>query len=122
MVVAPVGGQGPSDTTDNVILTGARSRRDDALHLCAGKAELLDLMLDSAYTRMSRTDTAGAPWRQRLIAIVEEHRALSDAHPWATTVSTLRPPLGPGTIAKYEHELAALDGLGLGDAEMLDSR
>jgi hypothetical protein len=25
----------------------------------------------------------------------------------------VRPPLGPGQIAKYEHELAALDGLGL---------
>ncbi|MGH3830659.1 MAG: TetR/AcrR family transcriptional regulator [Pseudonocardiaceae bacterium] len=85
-----------------------------------GKAELLDLMLDSAYARMSRTDTAGAPWRQRLIAIAEENRALFDAHAWAATVSTLRPPLGPGSIAKYEHELSALDGLGLGDVEMDD--
>lgn len=85
-----------------------------------GKAELLDLMLDSAYARMSRADTAGAPWRQRMIAIAEENRALFDAHPWAATVSTLRPPLGPGSIAKYEHELSALDGLGLGDVEMDD--
>ncbi|MGH3852101.1 MAG: TetR/AcrR family transcriptional regulator C-terminal domain-containing protein [Pseudonocardiaceae bacterium] len=85
-----------------------------------GKAELLDLMLDSAYARMARADTAEAPWRQRLIAIAEENRALFDAHPWAATVSTLRPPLGPGSIAKYEHELSALDGLGLGDVEMDD--
>jgi len=35
-------------------------------------------------------------------------------------VSTLRPPLGPGLIGKYEHELSALDGLGLDDVEMDD--
>src|SRR2546430_2174150 len=29
-----------------------------------------------------------------------------------------RPPLGPGLMAKYEHELSALDGLGLDDVEM----
>jgi AcrR family transcriptional regulator len=85
-----------------------------------GKAELLDLMLDSAYAWMPRADTTGQPWRQRLLAIAEENRALFDAHPWAATVSTLRPPLGPGLIGKYEHELCALEGLGLDDVEMDD--
>ncbi|MBZ4321516.1 TetR/AcrR family transcriptional regulator C-terminal domain-containing protein [Streptomyces huiliensis] len=83
-----------------------------------GKAELLDLMLDTAYLRMSRTDTAGRPWRDRLTAVAEENRALFEAHPWAATISTGRPPLGPGMMAKYEHELSALDGLGLHDVEM----
>src|ERR1700681_4164034 len=32
------------------------------------KAELLDLMLDVAYTRMPMLDTSGQPWRQRLAA------------------------------------------------------
>jgi AcrR family transcriptional regulator len=85
-----------------------------------GKAELLDLMLDATYARMSRVNTTGQPWRQRLSTIAEENRALFDAHPWAATVSTLRPPLGPGQIGKYEHELSALDGLGLDDVEMDD--
>ncbi|PZS21494.1 MAG: TetR family transcriptional regulator [Pseudonocardiales bacterium] len=85
-----------------------------------GKAELLDLMLDSIYAHMPHTTTAGQPWRQRLIVIAEENRALFDAHPWAVTVSTLRPPLGPGLIGKYEHELSALDELGLDDVEMDD--
>ncbi len=85
-----------------------------------GKAELLDLMLDSAYAGMPRANTAGAPWRELLITIAEENRALFTAHPWAATVSTLRPPLGPGLIGKYEHELSALDGLGLDDVEMDD--
>jgi AcrR family transcriptional regulator len=83
-----------------------------------GKAELLDLMLDTAYAQMARADTAGQPWRQRVTAIAGENRALFDAHPWAAAISTSRPPLGPGLMAKYEHELAALDGLGLDDIEI----
>ena len=64
---------------------------------------------------MARTDTSGQPWRQRLAATAAENRALFDAHPWAAAVSTIRPPLGPGQMAKYEHELSAFDGLGLDD-------
>jgi len=83
-----------------------------------GKAELLDLMLDAAYTNMPRLDTSGQPWRQRLAAIAEENKVLFENHPWAATVSTIRPPLGPGMMAKYEHELSALEGLGLDDVLM----
>jgi AcrR family transcriptional regulator len=83
-----------------------------------GKAELLDLMLDTAYQRMPRTDTTGHPWRQRVTAIAHENRALFEANPWAAAIATIRPPLGPGLIAKYEHELAAFDGLGLDDVQM----
>ncbi len=82
-----------------------------------GKAELLDLMLDAAYLRMSREDTAGQPWRRRLSAVAEANRLLYAVHPWAAEVSTVRPPLGPGLVAKYEHELSAFDGLGLTDVQ-----
>jgi len=85
-----------------------------------GKAELLDLMLDAAYARMPRTDTSGQPWRQRLAAIAAENRRLFETHPWAAAVSTIRPPLGPGQMAKYEHELSAFDGLGLDDITIDD--
>jgi len=83
-----------------------------------GKAELLDLMLDAAYAQMPRADTSGQPWRQRLTAIAAENRALFEAHPWAAAISAVRPPLGPGQLVKYEHELSALDGLGLDDVQM----
>lgn len=86
-----------------------------------GKAELLDLMLDAAYQRLPKDDTTGQPWRQRLTAVADANRALYLAHPWASAVSTLRPPLGPGLMAKYDHELAALDGLGLSEVEMDDA-
>lgn len=86
-----------------------------------GKDELVDVMLDAAYQRMPRSDTTGQPWRQRLTAIADANRGLYLTHPWASTVSTQRPTLGPGLMAKYEHELAALDGLGLTDVEMDDA-
>jgi AcrR family transcriptional regulator len=83
-----------------------------------GKAELLDLMLDAVYASMPRTETSGQPWRQRLAAIADENRGLFERHLWAANISTIRPPLGPGMMAKYEHELGALDGLGLDDVVM----
>jgi AcrR family transcriptional regulator len=83
-----------------------------------GKAELLDLMLDTVYAQMPRADVSGRPWRERLAAIAQENRDLFDRHPWVAEVATHRPPLGPGLMAKYEHELAAFEGLGLDDVEM----
>src|SRR5215831_7097963 len=46
------------------------------------KAERLDRMLDAAYARMPRADTAGQPWRRRLRAIADENMALFATHPW----------------------------------------
>lgn len=83
-----------------------------------GKAELIDLMLDTAYTGMARTETSGQSWRQRLTAVALENQALLENHPWIATVSTTRPPLGPGAMAKYEHELRALEDCGLDDVAM----
>jgi AcrR family transcriptional regulator len=82
-----------------------------------GKAELLDLMLDAIYLAMPR-DRHRAAWRARLRAVADANRALYARHPWAARISPARPPLGPGLMAKYEHELRALDGLGLSDVEM----
>jgi AcrR family transcriptional regulator len=82
-----------------------------------GKAELLDLMLDAAYREMARPDIASWPWRERLTSIANDNRAFYQAHPWAAAVSTHRPSLGPGQIAKYDYELQTLDGLGLGDLD-----
>ena len=83
-----------------------------------GKAELLDLMLDTAYLQMPRGDLAGRPWRERLAAVAGENRDLFTRHPWIAEISASRPPLGPGLMAKYEHELRAFAGLGLDDVEM----
>lgn len=83
-----------------------------------GKAELLDLMLDSVYLAMPRPDLLGLSWRERVTGVAAANRALYQAHPWAASVATGRPQLGPGLMAKYEYELSAFDGLGLGDVDM----
>jgi AcrR family transcriptional regulator len=83
-----------------------------------GKAELLDLMLDTVYGQMPRGDLSRTPWRERLAAVAQENRDMFDRHPWVADIATNRPPLGPGLMAKYEHELTAFDGLGLDDVEM----
>ncbi|MGW0160325.1 TetR/AcrR family transcriptional regulator [Mycobacterium sp. NPDC003323] len=83
-----------------------------------GKAELLDLMLDTVYQQMPRSDLVGMLWRERVSAIAQENRAMLTRHRWVIDLPTTRPPLGPGLIAKYDHELSAFDGLGLSDLEM----
>lgn len=85
-----------------------------------GKSELVALMLDALFEDMERTPASGA-WRERLTAVARENYALYRAHPWAAAASPSRPPLGPGQCAKYEHELRALEGLGLGDVAMDDA-
>jgi AcrR family transcriptional regulator len=82
-----------------------------------GKAELLDLMLDAVYGQMPRNNLSRKPWRERLATVAQENRQLFDAHPWVVEVTTSRPPLGPGLMAKYDHELRAFEGLGLNDLE-----
>lgn len=69
-----------------------------------GKAELLDLMLDALWLAMPREP--GPTIR----SVADANRALYAAHPWAARVTTARPPLGPGLLAKYEHELGAFEG------------
>ena len=82
------------------------------------KAALLDLMLDALYLRMPRDGAGGTGWQDRIREVAEQNRALYEAHPWAAEISVSRPPLGPGLMAKYDHELGAFEGTGLDDVEM----
>ncbi|MEJ2868003.1 TetR/AcrR family transcriptional regulator [Actinomycetospora sp. OC33-EN08] len=81
-----------------------------------GRAELLELLEDAAFLTMDRAGNSG-PWRDRVLAVMEDNRTLYRAHPWLTSFEPGRPALGPGTIAKYEHELAAFDDCGLSDVD-----
>jgi len=82
-----------------------------------GKSDLLDLMLDAVYGDMPQAALLGDGWRERLVEVARDNRALFELHPWAAAISTSRPPLGPGLMAKYEHELSALANAGLDDVE-----
>jgi AcrR family transcriptional regulator len=83
-----------------------------------GKAELLDLMLDTALAETARPDELPEGWRARLELVARENRALFERHPWMLELVSFRPPMGPGVIAKYDFELRAVEGIGLTDVEM----
>lgn len=105
-----------------------------------GKDELVQLMVDAvqgdaaadaqaetgraaagpASAEESSGSGAEAPgWRERVAAIARRTRAMHLAHPWLAQVTPLsRPSLGPGTLALYEADLRAIDGIGLSDVQM----
>ena len=82
-----------------------------------GRAELLDLMIDHVHGELG-TPEDGLGWRAALTAVAEDQWALFHRHPWLLQVTTSRSALGPNSFAKYEHELGAVEGIGLGDVEM----
>ena len=82
-----------------------------------GKAELVDLMHDAVLGELYPEPPAGG-WRARLTAVAQANWELCVRHPWLVHVGTGRPILGPHLMAKYETELAAVDGLGLSEVDM----
>jgi AcrR family transcriptional regulator len=82
------------------------------------KAELIDLMMDAAHGELERPADLEGGWRAKLEFIAKATWELYHRHPWMLQVITSRPPLGPHTMAKYEYELSAVDGLNLTDLEM----
>lgn len=83
-----------------------------------GKAELLDVMVDRVSGEIARRGDGLGGWRARLAQVAHDNRRLYERHPWLLHIFPGRPPLGPGIIAKYDHELRAVEGIGLSDVEM----
>lgn len=83
-----------------------------------GKAEMLDAMLDVVLGETARPAQVPGGWRGRLEVVARENLSLLRRHPWILEVDIGRPPLGPNTIAKYDYELHAVEGIGLTDLEM----
>lgn len=82
------------------------------------KAELVDVMFDRAIGEAARSDVDGG-WRERLTDIAWAAWDLYARHPWLLQVMAMsRPPLGPNSIAEYDHNLRAVDGIGLTELEM----
>ncbi|RIQ13298.1 TetR/AcrR family transcriptional regulator [Jiangella rhizosphaerae] len=86
-----------------------------------GKPELVELMLDAvageAYADGALPGAQG-DWRAGMRHVAERNWGHHLRHPWTVEVVPGRPVLGPGVSAKYEVELAPLDGIGLSDLEM----
>lgn len=83
-----------------------------------GKAELIDVMLDTVYGETARPDQVPCGWRDRLTQIAGANWAMYQRHPWMLQVAPGRAILGPNLITKYDYELRAVDGIGLTDVEM----
>ncbi len=87
-----------------------------------GKAELVELMVDTAYGQLY--DNVDAPssrpggWREALEFVAARNWELYRRHPWMLHVVGARPVLGPNASLKYEAELRSLEGAGLSDVEM----
>lgn len=81
------------------------------------KAELIDVMYDTVCGEVAPEAARG--WRQRLERIARAYLETYRRHPWMLAVmANSRPPLGPNSIANYDHDLRAVDGIGLSDLEM----
>lgn len=79
--------------------------------------DLLVLMADAAHGAMTRPTFGQAGWRTRVRRVADANLALLTAHSWLLRIHDDRTALGPGTIAKYDHELQAFDGTGLDDLD-----
>lgn len=82
------------------------------------RAELVDLMFDRVCARMAHRERYEGDLRERLAAIAGENKAMYESHPWAATVVTGRPSVGPGQTGKYDRELRGFRDSGLGDVEI----
>ena len=81
------------------------------------KAELLELMIDAAIGE-TPLEVEGADWRARLEHIAAERWALLLRHPWMLDVTGVRAVLGPHVTERYEHDLRAIEDIGLTDVDM----
>jgi AcrR family transcriptional regulator len=84
-----------------------------------GKAELLDVMLDTVLAEVARPDGMAGGWRARLEAYAREQWAHYHRHPWVLQVSGARALLGPNETAVFESALHAVSGIGLDGREMI---
>src|ERR671915_356352 len=63
-------------------------------------------------------EVEGADWRARLEHIAAERWALLLRHPWMLDVTGVRAVLGPHVTERYEHDLRAIEDIGLTDVDM----
>ncbi|AVT29658.1 hypothetical protein C6361_09310 [Plantactinospora sp. BC1] len=86
-----------------------------------GKAELVDLMVETVFGEIDYPEPGPAGWRARIELGARREWAMYQRHPWVLPIvaGTGRPPLGPNVLASVEWVLAAVDGFGLDPATML---
>lgn len=83
----------------------------------AGKDELVALMVDQVAAENPLPEYPD-DLRSRLETMARMIWEEVRAHPWLLQVQTARPVIGPHLAARYEWQVAALEGQGLTDIEM----
>jgi AcrR family transcriptional regulator len=83
-----------------------------------GKAELLDLMLDTVLGELAAVPKRGR-FRQRVEAAARRLYAHHLDHPWVLQVNSARALLGPNELAHIERQLSLFDGQSLTGADMM---
>lgn len=86
-----------------------------------GKAEILDLMLDTVLGELPTEYPVDGGWRGGVEASARHGWAFYQRHPWVLQVSGARAVLGPHEFDQYEAQLRLYDGLGLSGVEMARS-
>ncbi|NLE80637.1 MAG: TetR family transcriptional regulator [Rhodococcus sp.] len=79
--------------------------------------DLLVLMADSVRGGQERRPYDSEDWRMRVRQVAETDLTLYGAHAWLLDVTDQRTAMGPGTIAKYDHDLHAFDHTALTDVD-----
>lgn len=77
------------------------------------KDELYDLMIDAVYGEDGDPPPPSGDWRNDVRGFAHRLRALILRHPWLATLAAGQPTMGPNSLARTEHILTVLDGLGL---------
>lgn len=79
--------------------------------------DLLVLMVDAARGGQARRPYESENWRMRVRQVAAADLALYGEHAWLLDVTDQRTSMGPGTIAKYDHDLHAFDHTNLTDVD-----
>jgi AcrR family transcriptional regulator len=72
------------------------------------KDQLLDLLLDEAYSEISVPDAPSGDWRQDLRELARQTRAVLKRHWWLGPLLTSRPTLGANYLRWFEYQLATV--------------
>lgn len=83
------------------------------------KAELIDVMLDTAIGGPEPLDEVPGDWRAKLEFAARNEWAFFLAHPWAVQIAEARPVLGPNVLGGFEAILRVVSDIGLDEREML---
>lgn len=82
-----------------------------------GKSELIGLMIDQVLGETELDPHTGS-FRERVVRVARQRWDEAHRHPWLLQAETARPWIGPHGVARYEWQLAAIEGVGFTDLEM----